>query len=52
MSMLKRNIFSNLAGGAWVAVLSVFMAPFESRDPKGSAYTLVFRKINQTPVSI
>jgi len=53
------RLLMNRVRGKWIsrlafvlgAVLSVFMAPFESRDPKGSAYTLVFRKINQTPVS-
>lgn len=36
-----------LERAAYVAgyALSLFLAPFEARDPKGSAYTLVFRKI-------
>ena len=29
MSTLKRNTFSNLAGGVWVAVLTLVIAPIE-----------------------
>ena len=29
MSTLKRNIFSNLAGGAWVAVLTLAITPIQ-----------------------
>jgi 2-polyprenyl-3-methyl-5-hydroxy-6-metoxy-1,4-benzoquinol methylase len=47
-----QRLLINRVRGKWLervafvvgAVLSIFMAPFESRDPKGSAYTLVFRK--------
>ena len=29
MSTLKRNIFSNLAGGAWVAALTLAITPIQ-----------------------
>ena len=29
MSTLKRNIFSNLAGGAWAAVLTLAITPIQ-----------------------
>ncbi len=29
MSTLKRNIFSNLAGGAWVAALTLIITPLQ-----------------------
>ncbi len=46
------RLLMNRVHGKWLermafvmgAVLSIFMAPFESRDPRGSAYTLIFRK--------
>jgi 2-polyprenyl-3-methyl-5-hydroxy-6-metoxy-1,4-benzoquinol methylase len=48
-----QRLLMNHVRGKWLEraafvvgyALSFFLAPFESRDPKGSAYTLVFRKM-------
>jgi 2-polyprenyl-3-methyl-5-hydroxy-6-metoxy-1,4-benzoquinol methylase len=47
-----QRLLMNQVQGKWLErvaflggyALSIFLAPFESRDPNGSAYTLVFRK--------
>lgn len=41
MSTLKRNTFSNLAGGVWAAVLTLVITPIEVHLLGGEAFRLV-----------